>query len=147
MFRPLIDRIKEGYQPIPEGYELVNDELIKLNQPAADVPKSLKEELLQEARTATVMTEIKFNAIKPLVTELVIDKPANIVISSSEFILDWEQDKYLPGAVRMWEGQPKKCILEHDSRVNIDWTPATPSLWIPFHATKEHLALPYIAPT
>ena len=94
------------------------------------------------------MTELKLTAMKPLMTELVKDKPANIVISASEFILDWVPDSYVIGDIRKDStGYPKKCITAHNSLTNPDHTIDVASLWAPFHATQSTYALPWIAPT
>lgn len=94
-----------------------------------------------------VQAERKFTAMKPLITELVQDKPADIVIGLSEFILDWKQGNYIIGNVRMYDGQPRTCCQAHDSTNNPDWTPSVASLWAPYHATTEELTLPWIIPT
>ena len=99
---------------------------------------------LAEANSATTQ---KFSAMRPLITELVKDKPPDIVICTSEFILPWAEGEYALGDIRMWDGQPKRCCQAHDSTGNPDWTPAVASLWAPFHATKRELALPWVPPT
>ena len=89
------------------------------------------------------MTELKLTAMKPLMTELVKDKPANIVISASEFILDWVPDSYIIGDIRKDStGYPKKCIIVHNSLTSPDHTIDVASLWAPFHATQSTYALP-----
>lgn len=150
VLRPLIDRINDGLSDIPNGYELIDGELIKTQVLEADAPPTLMAKVLAAETSATEANTAFTNqlaAMKPLLTEAVKDKPADIVISASVFILDWVQEKYTLGDVRMWQGQPKRCCQSHDSTNNPDWLPNVASLWAPFHATKEENALPYVPPT
>lgn len=41
MLRPIIDRIKEGLTEVPQGFELVGDELVELSAPATEAPPTL----------------------------------------------------------------------------------------------------------
>ena len=91
--------------------------------------------------------EEKLTAIKPLMTELVRGKPPDVVIGTTDFILPWEQGKYVLDDVRLWDGQPRRCCQAHDSTGNPTWTPAVASLWAPYHGTSPQTALPWVAPT
>ena len=59
----------------------------------------------------------------------------------------WTPAPYAVGDVRMYEGNPYKCVQPHDSTTNPDWTPAVASLWMQYHGTTRETARPYIAPT
>lgn len=139
--------IEQGYMPMPNGYEIIDGALVKKDIPEAEVPLTWKQFLANETTRIEEEASKKTEAMKPLLTELVKGKSADLVIQSAEFLLPWEEDNYLPDDVRLWEGQPRKCILAHNSIIHRDWTPATPTLWIPFHATRQNLALPFVAPT
>ena len=129
-------------------YKLVEGEIqertaeeIAVDIAAIPPPPPITDEKLQ-------MTELKLTAMKPLMTELVKDKPANIVISASEFILDWVPDSYIIGDIRKDSiGHPKRCITAHNSLTNPDHTIDVASLWAPFHVTQSTYALPWVAPT
>lgn len=43
--RPILDRVKEGLCPAPEGYELVNGELIEKSAPPEQAPPTIKQRL------------------------------------------------------------------------------------------------------
>ena len=108
----------------------------------------VKEEQTQAVEIVKEEYNQRISVMKPLMTELVKDKPANIVISASEFILDWVPDSYVIGDIRKDStGYPKKCITAHNSLTNPDHTIDVASLWAPFHATQSTYALPWIAPT
>ena len=156
--KPLLWRIENGYAPLPFDKEIINGELVDKEVPAEEQPKSLKEYL--DEQFACVRKEssdgidamkaesvAKVQSMKPLMTELVKGKPADLIIRSSEFILPWSQGKYIIDEVRMWDGQPKRCCQAHDSTANSAWTPAVASLWSPFHGTSRETALPWLKPT
>lgn len=139
--------IEQGYMPMPNGYEIIDGALVKKDIPEAEVPLTWKQFLANETLRLEEETNKKTLAMKPLLTELVKGKSADIVIGSSDFILDWAEGSYILDDVRMWNGQPKRCCQAHNSTGNPTWTPDMASLWAPFHATKASLALPWVAPT
>ena len=53
--------------------------------------------------------EEKLTAMKPLMTELVKGKHADIVIQTADLILPWKERDYKLDDVRLWEGQPAPC--------------------------------------
>ena len=59
----------------------------------------------------------------------------------------WTPAPYAVGDVRMYEGNPYRCVQAHDSTQNPDWTPAVAALWMQYHGTTRDTARPYIAPT
>lgn len=59
----------------------------------------------------------------------------------------WTPGAYAVGDVRMYEGNPYKCVQTHDSTANTDWTPDVASLWMQYHGTTKETARPWIAPT
>ena len=156
--KPLLWRIENGYTPIPFDKEIINGELVDKEVPVEEQPQTLKEYLDEQFASVrkessdgidAVMAEsnAKIQSMKPLMTELVKGKPANVVIQTKDFILPWKEGKYLIDDIRIWDGQPKRCCQAHDSTANSAWTPAVASLWSPFHATSRETALPWIQPT
>lgn len=107
---------------------------------------AVKDEQIQAVEAVRVEHVQKIDNMKPLMTELVRGKPPDVVIGTTDFILPWEQGKYVLDDVRLWDGQPRRCCQAHDSTGNPDWTPAMASLWAPFHATRKDLALDWVQP-
>ena len=63
-------------------------------------------------------------------------------------IRPWIPANYSIDDVRMYEGNPYKCVQAHDSTINKAWTPdKTPALWIQYHGTTLETARPWIPPT
>ena len=145
--RPDLWCIQNGYMELPPNKEIINGELIDKQMPAEDQPQTLKEYLEQQFTYVRQESDERMISLKPLVTQLIKDQPADLVIGTSEFILPWREGRYVVGDVRMWEGQPKRCCQAHDSTMNSTWTPSVASLWSPFHATNKENALPWIQPT
>lgn len=124
--KAMVDAVQEeAYQRVTEAKEALSGSLAEVNS----------------------LTTQKFSAMRPLMTDLVRDKPADLVISASEMLLSWTEGKYVLGDVRMWDGQPRRCCQAHDSTGNPTWTPATASLWAPFHALSAAYALAWVPPT
>ena len=140
--------IENGYMEMPPNKEIINGELVDRATPMEEQPQTLQEYLEERFYIIQQESREKITAMKPLMTELVKDKSANIVISASEFILDWVPDSYVIGDIRKDNtGYPKKCINIHNSLTSPDHTIDVASLWAPFHATQSTYALPWIAPT
>ena len=139
--------IQQGYMELPPNKEIINGELIDKQVPAEDQPQTLKGFLEEQIGLVRQVTDTKLSSLKPIVTQLMKNQPADMVIDSSDFILPWKEGKYLIGDVRMWEGLPKRCCQAHDSTENSTWIPSVASLWAPFHATRQENALPWAAPT
>ena len=151
--------IEQGYLPLPSNKEIINGELVDIMLPPEQQPitivefiraeiAAIKDEQIQAVEAVRVEHVQKIDNMKPLMTELVKDKPANIVISANEFILDWEPNNYVIGDIRRdGTGYPKRCITAHNSLTNPEHTIEVASLWAPFHATREQYTLPWIAPT
>ena len=59
-------------------------------------------------------------------------------------IREWQPGAYVIGDVRMYEGNPYKCVQAHDGA----WNPAdTPALWMQYHGTSAITARPWVAPS
>ena len=125
--KALVDAVQEeAYQQVTQTKEALSNSLAEVNDE----------------------TEQKFTAMRPIMTELVKGKPADIVISTKEFILDWVADSYEVGDVRRdANGYPKRCITLHNSITSPTHTIDVASLWASYHATQTQYALPYVAPT
>ena len=77
----------------------------------------------------------------------IADTPAEIN-SNMVALRVWTPGAYVVGDVRLFEGNPYKCVQAHDSTDNPAWNPAeTPALWMQYHGTTKETARPYIAPT
>lgn len=139
--------IENGYMELPPNTEIINGELVDKEVPAEEQPQTLKQYLEEQFGAVRQETEKATSALKPLMTELVKGKPADIVIQMADFILPWKERDYKLDDVRLWDGQPKRCCQAHDSTGNSTWTPAVASLWAPFHGATPETALPWVAPT
>lgn len=65
----------------------------------------------------------------------------------TDIIRNWRPAQYFVGDVRMYEDIPYKCVQEHDSFANQDWTPdKTPALWMQYHGTSKDTARPWLQP-
>ena len=146
--KDLVWCIENGYMELPSNTEIINGELVDKEIPAEEQPQTLKQYLEEQFGAVRQEAEMKIVAMKPLMTELVKGKPANIVISTKEFILDWVADSYEVGDVRRdANGYPKRCITLHNSITSPAHTIDVASLWAPYHGTTPETALPWIAPT
>lgn len=77
----------------------------------------------------------------------IVDSPVEINANPAALRL-WTPSAYDIGDVRMYKGNPYKCIQHHDSTNNAAWTPdITPSLWMQYHGTTVETARPWLAPT
>ena len=59
----------------------------------------------------------------------------------------WKEGNYQIGDVRLYEGNPYKCVQAHDSTNNPTWNPTVTSLWMQYHGTSLETARAWIAPT
>lgn len=57
--RPLVDRILDGLASVPNGYEMVDNQLIKVDAPIAEQPQSIRQRIEDaDARIAALESEI-----------------------------------------------------------------------------------------
>jgi len=75
----------------------------------------------------------------------IVDSPAEINENPAAIRL-WHEGAYAIGDVRMYEGNPYKCVQAHDSTGNPAWNPTVASLWMQYHGTSAATARPWIAP-
>lgn len=76
----------------------------------------------------------------------IVDSPSEINANPAALRL-WAPGAYDIGDVRMYKGNPYKCIQHHDSTDNAAWTPdITPSLWMQYHGTSAATARPWVQP-
>ena len=140
--------IENSYMALPPNMEIIDGELVDKEIPAEEQPQTLKQYLEEQFGAVRQETEKTTSALRPLMTELVKGKPADIVISTKEFILDWVADSYEVGDVRRdANGYPKRCITLHNSITSPAHTIDVASLWAPFHGTTKETVLPWITPT
>ena len=77
----------------------------------------------------------------------IVDSPAEINENPAAIRL-WHEGPFEVGDVRMYEGNPYKCVQAHDSTGNPAWNPAAaPALWMQYHGTSVETARPFIHPT
>lgn len=88
--RPLIDRILEGLTPVPDGYELIDGELVQTQVPEAEAPPTLMarveaaEEAAQNSRAEEVQAvRVVFRALAQ--TDVI--KPADALDNAGMFPL------------------------------------------------------------
>lgn len=69
-------------------------------------------------------------------------------ISCAALLPAWQPGPYTTGQAVNHNGQPWRCLQDHDSTGNDTWSPgAAPSLWGAYHSTTAKWALPWVAPT
>lgn len=79
--------------------------------------------------------------------EKAVDNPAEINTHALA-LQRWKPGLHKAGEVRTYEGIPYRCVQDHDSTVNLDWTPdRTPALWTQYHGTSKATARHWIKPT
>lgn len=92
----------------------------------------------------------EFRAIRAALDGLVVriaDSPAEVNANMAA-VRPWKPGAYAVGDVRMYGGNPYKCVQAHDSTANAGWTPdATPALWMQYHGTTKDTARPWVAPS
>lgn len=76
----------------------------------------------------------------------IVDSPAEINENPAAIRL-WHEGAYSIGDVRMYEGNPYKCVQAHDSTGNPAWNPTVASLWMQYHGTTPETARMFIHPT
>lgn len=156
--KPILWRIENGLTPIPPDKDFINGVLVDKEISAEQTPQTIQEyldsqfasirnEAYKNVEELKEETRFKTLSMRPLLTELIKGKPADVVIQSSEFILPWVEGKYILDDVRLWEGQPKRCCQAHDSTGNPLYNPSVTSMWAPYHGTTALTALPWTAPT
>jgi hypothetical protein len=79
VLRPLIDRINEGFAPIPEGSELIDGELVETNIPETEAPATLLSKL-DMAEQRAVFAELKVAEYEAVLDELLIELMSKGVI-------------------------------------------------------------------
>ena len=62
-------------------------------------------------------------------------------------IRNWKPASYTIDDIRLYEGNPYKCVQAHDSSNNEAWNPTVASLWIQYHGTTPETARAWVAPT
>ena len=75
----------------------------------------------------------------------IADSPAEINENPAAIRL-WHEGVYAIGDVRMYEGNPYKCVQAHDSTGNPAWNPEVASLWMQYHGTTPETARDWITP-
>lgn len=76
----------------------------------------------------------------------IAENPAEIN-DNMAVIRPWKEGAYAVDDIRMYEGNPYKCVQAHDSTENPDWNPTVTSLWMQYHGTSKEIARPWIQPT
>lgn len=86
--------------------------------------------------------------VRILATEKAPDMAADDVIGVAAVLPPWKEGSHTAGNVVQHNGQPWRCLQDHDSTGNADWCPGkAPSLWGAYHARSAARALPWQAPT
>ncbi len=93
-------------------------------------------------------TRNSFQALKPLVNNLMIGKPAEIVLPLIPMMDEWHESLWLAGRSLIYKDYPYRVVQTHDSTENPAWTPeAAPALFAPWHGMSAGTALPWKQPT
>lgn len=62
-------------------------------------------------------------------------------------IREWKPGNYTANvSVRMYDGDPYKCVQTHDSTSDPSWNPTVESLWMQYHGTTRDTARPFKHP-
>lgn len=75
----------------------------------------------------------------------IADSPVEINDNPAAIRL-WHEGAHAVGDVRMYEGNPYKCVQAHDSTGNSAWNPTVASLWMQYHGTTKETARGWITP-
>lgn len=147
----LVSAISLGYIPMPPNKEIVNGELVDMNIPIEEQPITIKQylaQLAEETKTEIVeQTQKKFVSLKPVISDLLENREAEVVLGLQEFIVDWKPGPHKRGLSVMWNLYPYKIIQTHDSTENVNWTPDVyQSGFAPWHGTTPETALPWMMP-
>lgn len=154
----LIDAIGQGYIPMPEGYEIVDGELIAVDAPFVEQPPTIRnmiEQTVLQAKQDTVELVEKqaeqqaqvFTALKSVISDLLKDREASVVIGLRQFILDWAAGPHERGYSVIFKDYPYKVVQTHDSTDNSNWTPDVYQAgFAPWHGTTPETALPWKQP-
>lgn len=130
-----------------EGYdEVVRHELVL----AIVASQEQLEQAVQKAEHAAQLAEQDAQTMRAAVVGLVpqVADNASAINILAPALPEWTPGAYSTGDVRTQGGVPYKCVQEHDSTDNPDWTPdATPALWMQYHGTSPDTARPWIKPT
>ena len=151
-----------------KGIDVTDNPFSKIILTASGVPRyHLKSGTIQERTTEEIQAdidaipppppsmdekvdaaELKLTAMKPLINELLIDKPAAVVLPLISMMDDWKEGKWAAGKSLTHSGYPYKVVQTHDSTGNPTWTPdVKPALFAPWHGVSMETALPWKAPT
>lgn len=146
--RPDVWCIENGYMEMPDGYEIVDGELVKTNPPASDAPQTWKDFLAQETERIEAETAQKFTGMKPLLNELMTGKTAAVVLPLVGMMDDWKEGNWTVGKSLVYNGYPYKVVQAHNSAGNPGWNPeSAPALFAPWHGISLETALPWRKPT
>ena len=69
ILRPIVDRIVDGLAAVPDGFELIDGELIKRDIPVEDAPPTLLD-MLTAANTEIAALKSKLAALEPTISAL-----------------------------------------------------------------------------
>lgn len=75
ILRPIVDRIADGLAAVPDGFELIDGELIKRDVPVEDAPPKLVD-MLTAANAEIAALKLKLTALEPTITKLTRDTEA-----------------------------------------------------------------------
>lgn len=89
---------------------------------------------------------LKIRKVLDSFIDKIVDNPVE-VNENPLIIRKWREGSYVIGDVRLYEGNPYKCVQAHSSINNPAWNPTVASLWMQYHGTSKETARPWIAPT
>lgn len=147
----LVWAIEQGYVPMPDGYDIIDGELVELDLPAEEAPPAImavmREAAEEAARAATNAFDKRFTALKPIISDLLKDRESAVVIGLKDFISDWKPGPYERGHSVMRNNYPFKVVQTHDSTEQPNWTPEEYQAgFAPWHGTTPETALPWMKP-
>lgn len=84
ILRPIVDRINEGLVDIPDGYELIDNELVKRNVPVEEAPQSLQMILAQLlSENVAMKAKLDAQAVNIKALESSIESTIDSIITQS----------------------------------------------------------------
>lgn len=132
---PLLLTILTKTQTVVSSFVEQEDKIVQQWEVKAGQPDPY--EAIQQIQKESIIEQVKENEDKTL------------GVSCMTLFDVRTQDNYTVGDVRTDpdNGYPYKCITEHDSISNPEWTIKNRTLWKPWHSKSVEYALPYETPT
>ena len=142
MLRPLIDRVNDGLTPIPEGYELIDGELVAANLPVEETPMTLLNRLEAAEAAARTAYQAEASATRIVFRALAKQEALEVtdILENKSMLDEWRLNRSLKaGDVIRYGDHVYRVLQTHATQA--DWTPdIDPSLFSRVSLEKEIIA-------